>query len=289
MRFSSTLLALPALAAAEGGFFGEYKAQFQNILGQLGVAPATDGAAGSAPAAAAAAGSAAAASAVTEPLRSTEALTLNGWKETLYAPVQPTATTPEEWWVLVTGGNKTCFGHCGTVEAAFNATATKLNSKVVGPHTALLDCDAQPVLCNAWSASPGYLYVFDVLPEPAKTDIYYKRLNLTTTKAETIEALYDTTRESKVLVHEDVPGAPAVGSPASPSFRLLDGYFHPLDGLLAVNGLAIPLGYLLWFFSVVPNWLFMVGVSFISRTVMGRRLPGGPGAPGRAPGAAAAQ
>ena len=159
-------------------------------------------------------------------------------------------------------------GHCGVVEAAFNATATKLNTKPSGPHTALLDCDAQPVLCNAWSASPGYIYVFDVLPEPAKTDVYFKRLNLTTTTPATIEALYDATRESKVLVHEDVEGAPAVGSPASPSFRLLDGYFHPLDGILAVNGLAIPIGYALWILSIVPNWLFMVAVSFISRTVM---------------------
>ena len=110
MRLSSTILALPALAAAaeSGGIFGQYRAQFQNLLGQLGVAPASEGADSSAPAAAA--GSASAASAVIYPLRSTSSLTVNDWKDTLYAPVQDEATTPEEWWVLVTGGNKTCFG-----------------------------------------------------------------------------------------------------------------------------------------------------------------------------------
>jgi hypothetical protein len=37
-------------------------------------------------------------------------LTLENWKDTLYEPVTPGATTPEEWWVLVSGGNKTCYG-----------------------------------------------------------------------------------------------------------------------------------------------------------------------------------
>ncbi len=35
---------------------------------------------------------------------------LHNWKDTLYEPVTPGSTTPEEWWVLITGGNKTCFG-----------------------------------------------------------------------------------------------------------------------------------------------------------------------------------
>lgn len=37
-------------------------------------------------------------------------LTLDNWQETLYEPVAPGATEPEEWWVLITGRNKTCFG-----------------------------------------------------------------------------------------------------------------------------------------------------------------------------------
>ena len=40
-------------------------------------------------------------------------LTLHNWKDTLFEPVlsrSPDVTTPEEWWVFFTGGNKTCFG-----------------------------------------------------------------------------------------------------------------------------------------------------------------------------------
>lgn len=41
-------------------------------------------------------------------------LTLDSWKETLEeAPVQAHHSLPDrppDWWVLVTGGNKTCFG-----------------------------------------------------------------------------------------------------------------------------------------------------------------------------------
>jgi hypothetical protein len=37
-------------------------------------------------------------------------LTLENWKQTLYEPVSAGATTPEEWWLLISGGNKTCYG-----------------------------------------------------------------------------------------------------------------------------------------------------------------------------------
>jgi hypothetical protein len=112
MRFSTTaVLALPLLASAAESPFEQYKAKFQNFLGSLGAsAPAAD----KAPAAAAAAGSAAgkAAKAKTVEPKPITALSLSTWKETLYAPVQPEATLPEEWLVLVTGKNKTCFGSC---------------------------------------------------------------------------------------------------------------------------------------------------------------------------------
>ncbi len=112
MRFSTTaLLALPLLASAAESPFEQYKAKFQNFLGSLGASPPAAGKA-DAPAAAAvpsaATGKAAKAKAV-EP-KPVATLSLNTWKDTFYAPVQPAATTPEEWLVLVTGGNKTCFG-----------------------------------------------------------------------------------------------------------------------------------------------------------------------------------
>lgn len=101
MRFSlsTVVAALPALAAAQDSPIDQYKAQFQNFLGQMGSYIPNPG--------------------KHDPVAAMEAkvgamklsvLTLDNWKETLYEPVAHDATTPEEWWVLVTGGNKTCFG-----------------------------------------------------------------------------------------------------------------------------------------------------------------------------------
>lgn len=107
MRFSSSVfLALPLAAfAAEEGAFGQYKAQFQNFLGSFGAKQAADQ------------------DQVAEerkqqyqveevPVEGTalSALTLENWQETLYGALPEGATTPEEWWVFVTGRNKTCRG-----------------------------------------------------------------------------------------------------------------------------------------------------------------------------------
>ena len=48
-------------------------------------------------------------------------LTLENWQSTL----KPDAATTkdrgqEEWWVLITGGNRTCHGECEAVEKAWN-------------------------------------------------------------------------------------------------------------------------------------------------------------------------
>ena len=151
------------------------------------------------------------------------------------------------------------------VEAAFNETAAKFATLPKAPHVGYVNCDDQPILCNAWSAGAGSLWVFEVLPPPAETDIYIKRLNLTTTDSKTLLDLYASEDKS--------------------AFKKHDGYFHPLDGPLAKNGLAVPLGYLLWAFNAVPSWMMMLGVSFISRSMMSRRMAGQEQA--RRPGAAA--
>lgn len=118
MRFStkSALLALPVLGAAaeDGGLFGQYKAQFQNLLGSLGVGAPEAAAGESAPKGASAAGGAASAKSSANTVVQVE-LTLNNWENTLYSTVKEGATVPEEWRVLITGGNKTCFGRCPTV------------------------------------------------------------------------------------------------------------------------------------------------------------------------------
>jgi hypothetical protein len=101
MRFSASALvaALPALAAAQEDFLQQYKAQFQNVLDQFGSYIPNPS--------------------IHDPIAASEAklgekklsiLTIDNWKDTLYEPVSADTTTPVEWWVLISGRNKTCFG-----------------------------------------------------------------------------------------------------------------------------------------------------------------------------------
>jgi hypothetical protein len=134
------------------------------------------------------------------------------------------------------------------VESAFNETAAMFAVLPKTPHMAYLNCEDQPILCNSWGARTGSLWVFEMLPAPAPIDIYLKRLNLTTTTSQTLVDLHSADRNE--------------------AFKRLDGYFHPFDGPLAKYGLAVPVGYVFWVFSLVPSWMLMLAISFISRTFM---------------------
>ncbi|KAL7624165.1 hypothetical protein AAE478_005722 [Parahypoxylon ruwenzoriense] len=248
MRFStvSAILGLPMLAAAAD--VPDYQALFENYLGQAQSILAK----------------------VTskiphpnkyDPIAAADAkasvlnmdiLALDNWKNILYGPVKPESTTPEEWWVLITGGNRTCFGHCGRLEAAFNETAAKWAATPDAPHTALLSCEDQPVLCGAWSAPVGALWIFEVLPEPAPVNIWAKRFNTTTVTSDDIIKFQKEGYKSAAKLHE--------------------GFFHPFNGPLAKNGLSIPVGYILWFFNLLPSWAFMILVSIFSRSMMTNRM-----------------
>jgi len=199
-------------------------------------------------------------------------LTLNDWEDTIRGSVKPASSKPEEWWVLVTGGNKTCFGLCGTVETAFNETAALFSVNPTAPHLAYLNCDNQPVLCNSWGAGPPNLWVMDVTAKPAPVNVHIIHLNTTTTSVKTLTDLHSTKSWKNKVAYE--------------------GYFHPFDGPLAQYGVAVPLGYFLWIFAVIPSWMFMIGISFISRNIMSKRTlgpqPGQAGGPPAAGGAAAA-
>ncbi|KFH48736.1 hypothetical protein ACRE_004200 [Hapsidospora chrysogenum ATCC 11550] len=247
MRFpvSAVVAALPALAAAQENPLAQYQAQFQNFLGNMGSYIPNPGR--------------------HDPVAALEAktgamkmhtLTLDNWKDTLYEPVAKDATEPVEWWVLTTGRNKTCFGHCGRAEQAFNETAAKFALQPNAPHMGMLNCDDQPILCNVWSAGVGSIWDFEMLPEPAAINIYKKRLNLTTVTTDEIIALQGKKDE----------------------FTLLDSVFHPFDGKIAELGLSVPLAYVIWFFNLVPSWATMLVISFFSRTMMSRRMEGTYGA-----------
>ncbi|KAK1754614.1 hypothetical protein QBC47DRAFT_384434 [Echria macrotheca] len=262
MRFSTTaVLALPLFAAAAESPFEQYKAKFQNFLSSFGASTASTAEKVAEP--------------VVAPLKTKtksgpkkiENLTLQNWNETLYAPVKPDQTTPEEWWVLVTGGNKTCFGRCVQLETAFNETAVKFANIPKSPHLARLNCEDETILCNSWSASAGAIWVFDILPAPAPVDVYWKPLNLSSVTTQTILDLQ--------------------AKPVKDNFRLIDSYWHPYNGPLAKYNLAVPLGYFLWALNIVPSWAMMLIVSFFSRSMMNRQMgpngqrPGGVG-PARA-------
>ncbi|KAI1389035.1 uncharacterized protein F4822DRAFT_404761 [Hypoxylon trugodes] len=249
MRFSTTsaVLSLPLLAVAD---VPEYQAQFDNYLGQaqsfLGkVASKIPHPNKYDPVAAAEAKAGS---------LNVDILALDNWKQTLYAPVKEGSTTPEEWWVLITGGNKTCFGHCGPIETAFNETAGKWAVTPGSPHTAIVNCEDQPVLCNSWSAPVGAVWIFEILPEPAPVDIWTKRFNMTTVTSDDIVALQKEGHKSSTKLH--------------------DGFFHPFNGPLAKNGVATPVGWVLWAFNLLPSWAFMVLVSIFSRTMMSNRMAG---------------
>jgi len=199
-------------------------------------------------------------------------LTLDNWENTIRSSVKPTSSSPEEWWILVTGDNKTCFGHCTGVESAFNQAAALWLADPKAPHLGYLNCDNQPVLCNSWGAGPPNLWIMEASAPPAPVDIRLIHLNATTTTAKTLTDLHSSAEWKKTPLYE--------------------GYFHPFDGPIAKYGLALPLGYLFWVLSVVPSWLFMIVISFVSRTIVSRRTSntGRPAsAPAAAPAAAAAK
>lgn len=103
MRFSlasAVAAALPLLASAESPF-EQYQAQFSGFVNNFGSKLPNPSRYDPAEAAAAKAGP-----------KKMDILTLGNWKDTLYSAVKPGSAKPTEWWVLVTGGNKTCLGMC---------------------------------------------------------------------------------------------------------------------------------------------------------------------------------
>jgi len=195
--------------------------------------------------------------------RPTSILTLDNWEETIRSSVKPTSSTPEEWWVFVTGGNKTCFGRCQRAEAAFNETAALWATDPKAPHLAYLNCESQPVLCNSWGTGPLNIWILEVAAPPAPVDIHLLPVNATSITTKTLQDL----RSSGEWKNQPV---------------YTGQYFHPFNGLLAQYGLAVPLGYFFWIFSVVPSWVFMIAVSFLSRRIVNGRInPAAPPAAAR--------
>jgi hypothetical protein len=84
--------------------------------------------------------------------------------------------------------------------------------------------------------------------ERAPTPLRTIHLNSTTVTPQTIYEIHSKKTYEKASIYE--------------------GALHPVDGWLAKYQLNIPLGYVIWGLGAVPSWLFMIGISFFSRTMM---------------------
>lgn len=183
-------------------------------------------------------------------------LTAENWKDTL--TVDPTVSAPvtQDWLVFITGGNTTCFGFCGNVTKAWNTSLPLLSAKPSSPKFAILDCEAQPVLCNSWAVSPPSLYYFQI-PKPLADQsapaptVRYRTLNRTSTTVETFKSFVLDEEYEKVEPYE--------------------GLWHPFNGKLQEFGVAMPVGYAVWAFAKMPSWLPMILISFLTRSFMSRR------------------
>ena len=121
------------------------------------------------------------------------------------------------------------------------------------PNLGYLNCDKQPILCSIWSTGVPSVWHYQI-PVPAAdqskpaTTLHIIPLKTNDTSAQDIVKIHSEKAYEKVSPYE--------------------GVFHPIDGTLAQLGLLKPIGYVFYGFSAVPSWLFMIGISFLSRTIM---------------------
>lgn len=253
MRLSPVVLALPALATAQQQIplLDQAKGWFNNLMGAASSSVSSAGSAASS-----------AASGVPNPVNAAagkvEQLSVHQLtKENYLQVLQPGAATAspgiEDWMVYTTGGNRTCFGLCERADNEWAKAVSLLSAVPNAPQLARLDCETDAQLCNAWAAgAPSIIYM--QLPQPLPdqttpaTTVYHLPLNRTTVTAQDIAAIYTERGFEKRTPYE--------------------GFFHPFDGPLAKTGLAIPFGWVVYGFSVVPSWALMIGISFFSRTFM---------------------
>ena len=172
-------------------------------------------------------------------------ITSANWQATLSSSV----TQP--WMILISGGNKTCYGRCGGVEEAWNKASGAAKTDSRAPKLGYVNCDSERLLCATWNAGPPSVWYIDV-PAVAPgggrvtTDIYVVPLNATGTSSGDITAIYK---------NEKYKSRP-----------VLKSMFHPFDGLIAQSGLQVPVGYVLTAFGMIPSWAVMVVISLMART-----------------------
>ncbi|KAE9988013.1 hypothetical protein EG328_000957 [Venturia inaequalis] len=263
MRYSSAILALPALALAQDqvpladkvrGWFKQAQEYLPTAASVPSVIPNPVDA-----------GASFVAEAVVHELN------LTNW-QSIVAP-SPSAQTagPEEWMIFLTGGNTTCYGLCGNVTKEWTKSVALLEATASPPKFASIDCETEQILCNSWSVGPPSI-VHVLLPAPLAdqskpaTTVRFIPLNQVNTTASDIVELHT---KSTYLDTEPY-----------------EGIWHPFDGLFATTGANVPIAYVMWGFAKMPSWLPMIAISMLSRRFMGRNVPQRAPAAGPAPAAA---
>lgn len=180
-------------------------------------------------------------------------VTMRNYQELLAPDSSRPGTT--EWMILVSGGNKTCGGHCTRLEVAFNETASLLAADPTAPKLGYINCDSQAVLCTTWTAKPPTIwYIQRPHPGPGSdqsvpaSSIHINYLNFTETTASDMVALHTGKKYEEGYLYE--------------------GAFQPFDGLLAQYGLSQAVGYVVFVFGLVPSWAFMLIISMVTRQAM---------------------
>ena len=173
--------------------------------------------------------------------------------EDFLTPDPTSSNSPQEYMILVSGGNKTCAGKCEKLEREWNATASVLAADLTAPKLGYINCDKQGVLCATWMAKPPTIWhIQRPVPredqsKPAST-VYVNYLNITETTTGDIVALHTGKKYETGLLYE--------------------GAFQPFDGMVAQYGLTKVVGYVVYAFGLVPSWAFMLVISLVSRTFM---------------------
>ncbi|EED24467.1 conserved hypothetical protein [Talaromyces stipitatus ATCC 10500] len=244
MRFSALITLLPVLVAAQESqyaFTDQVKGWFDQVKSFIPQAPIV-------------------ANPVQEAVHRTTSkvaekavtpVTLNNYKDVL----EP-STQPQEWLVFFTGGNKTCFGRCLRAEHAWNDSIPLFAADPTSPNLGYVDCEKEAILCSILAAAAPTIWHLDlpqVHPGEKRPEVplHVVHLNFTTVTPETVYNVH----AEKTWQKED----------------RYEGWLHPYDSFLAETGLNVPLGHVIYYFSVIPSWLTMIGISFLSRNVMGRR------------------
>ena len=251
MRTSRLILALPALSAAQQfPFLDNIKDQVQGWFAKA--SESISSTIPSSPPSVSVPDPVASGAAKVASLK-VERLTLDNYKNVVKPGAATASPGIEEWMIFVTGSNKTCFGTCDRAETAWNESVALISASRSPPNLALIDCETENVLCHTWGASPPSVLYFH-LPQPLgdqstpATTARFINLNRTSVTAAEIAALHLQEKYKETEPYE--------------------GFWHPFDGFLAQNGLAVPVAYAIWGFGKIPSWAFMILVSFASRSMM---------------------